>query len=796
MRHSRVALAYVSYYIPVLRDVRAMAIAVMGYTAFYAAFFLRSLLSGNYIAPSDSLDFGVAAFLSSPTLWTDGMYSGYPIAADPQSLTWYPILYLFRLTGLDWNGFLISAYVIASTTAFVLVRRLTGSNLAGAFGGVVYGFSGVMLGHIGHFNQIHAAAWVPLALYGLQLTREGISRTGTAVSALAFAMMWLAGHPQVPVYTAYLAMALVAGGLLIDRPPRRVAGARVSWSIAGMVLGLGIAAVSILPMVELGELSRRAESNWDLYISKALPPWQLLGIALPFAFGGFWSDGTMPVPYFGLGGPAENTGYVGLLPLALALAAPFVLSAYRREARLWFALTIVAVLLCLGPMTPVGTLFFYAPGYASFRVPARHLFVVSLCLSVLSGLAFAELTRRRERWGAIGSAVLATLTLAAVTFGLFTWRVPDVRALVSASDLYRAWAISWPLTLGALFIACSAAASMFARSAVALGAFAAALVGLQVFDLTMLHYRMPGQQLRYADVVRAEAVPHPKVVALRDELHRSGERVLATDGSRNQFLLPNLTRPWGVPAASGTGSLGIERYLDMLGMGGPGDVYPETLSADHRGLDLFSVRYALVREGSALADDLARDGDRWSKVEQLHYYENDPDTHYTLFRNARTQPRAWCVPAVVQLAPFQILGSIRSGHLPDGRGEFDPSTMALVEEHLLRDWQGGGESAEVLAEAAQRRYLVRTDAPCLLVISEVFYPWWRATMDGDDVEVTRVNHSMLGIRVPPGSHVVRLRVAPRSVQWGGALSFVSLLAWTACLMPPRRSAGVTVASSA
>ena len=324
------------------------------------------------------------------------MYSGYPIAADPQALTWYPVLHLFRLLGLDWNGFLISAYVVASATCFLLVRRLTGSNLAGVFSGFVYGFSGVMLGHIGHFNQIHSAAWVPLALYGLQLTREGLHRPGALVSAFAFAMMWLAGHPQVPVYTAYLCVALIAAGLFIDRPPRAVALARLRWSAFGMIVGLGIAAISILPMVELGELSRRSQSNWEVYISKALPPWQLLAIALPFAFGGAWSDGSLPVPYFGLGGPAENTGYVGLLPLALALAAPFVLSTHRRDARLWCVLTLIAVLLCLGAVTPVGTLFYYAPGYASFRVPARHLFVVSLCLAVVSGLAFGELTRRRD----------------------------------------------------------------------------------------------------------------------------------------------------------------------------------------------------------------------------------------------------------------------------------------------------------------------------------------------------------------------------------------------------------------
>lgn len=768
-----------------LRETRACAAALLLYSAFYTAFFLKSLLSGNFIAPSDSLDFGVAAFLSSPALWTQGMYSGYPIAADPQALTWYPVLHLFRLLGLDWNNFLLSAYVIASTTCFLFVRRLTGSNLAGVFSGLVYGFSGVMLGHIGHFNQIHAAAWVPLTLYGLQLTREGLYRPGALVSAFGFALMWLAGHPQVPVYTAYLSAALIAGGLLIDRPSRDVVVARLTWSAFGLIVGLGIGAVSILPMVELGELSRRAQSSWELYISKALPPWQLLAIALPFAFGGFWFDGSIPVPYFGLGGPAENTGYVGLLPLALALAAPFVLSTHRRDARLWALLTVIAVLLCLGAATPLGTLFFYAPGYASFRVPARHLFVVSLCLAVVSGLAFAELTRRREGWGRIAGAVVGTLALAAIAFAVFAWRTPDVHALVTGGSVYTNWALRWPLTLAATLVVCAGMAWGLARHRVALLAFAMLLIGMQVFDLTMLHARMPGQRFEYADIIREEAVLRPRMVALRDELRGTGERVLATDGSKNPFLLPNLTRPWDVPAASGTGSLGIERYLDVLGMGGPGDVYPETLSVAHRGMDLFSIRYALVRQDSPLAVDLRQHGERWSAIEDLQYYEDDPDTRYTLFRNARALPRAWCVPEVARVTSGEALAAIRMGHLPRGAGEFNPVRVALVEGEELRDWHGASASTgrrEVLRNVNHPFYLVTSDVPCLLVLSEVYYPWWRASIDDGDVKVAQVNHAMIGIPVPPGEHLVRLRLVPVSIWWGGGVTVFSLLVWSAVLI--------------
>jgi hypothetical protein len=776
---------------PQLRDILAFASALVLYALFYAAFFFKSLTSGEYIAPSDSLDFGLAAFLSSPALWTEGMYSGYPIAADPQSLTWYPVLQLIRLLGLGWNTFMVIPYVVASAGCFLLVRRLTSSTVAGAFSGFVFGFSGVMLGHIGHFNQIHAAAWLPLVVYGLQLMREGSGRLGAVVASIAFALMWTSGHPQVAVYTLYLSAALVFGWLLIDRPVKSIVLTRVAWPVLAIALGVGLAAITVVPMIELGEFSRRAAQKWEVYASKALPAWQLLSLVFPFAFGGFRTTAGLSVPYFGEGGPVENTGYVGLLPFMLAMAGPFVLSSLRKdgsppklhakaEARLWLIVAAIAALLCLGAATPIGTLFFYAPGYASFRVPARHLFVVTFCLAVASGLTFAQLASRGARRGMVAASFSAMFLLAALAFAAFAWRTPDVRDLIAHNRTYAIWAIAWPLALATMLVACILA-GRFVVTRASMLAFAVLLIAVQLADMAMLHYHLPPYRFEYADVPPEQVAPHPRIAALSQVLHRTGERVLAVDGSKNQFLLPNLTRAWAVPAASGTGSLGIERYLDVLGMGGPGDVYPETLSAQHHGLDLFAIRYALVPQGSSLADDLRRQEGRWSVVEHLRYYEHDPDTHYTLFRNARAGPRAWCASGIVRASADEALAAIRSGHLPQGR-QFSPAEVALVEAGTARDGVATAPAAQGSTVVAahlngQHRYLVSSASSCLLVLSEVYYPWWRGSLDGSPVTVSRVNHTMIGIPVPPGSHVVRLWLEPRSVWIGAATTLASFLIW-------------------
>ena len=767
-------------------DGRAFTLALALFSLFFGGVFLQGLRSDYLIAPGDALDLGVADYLAAPSFWTEGLYSGYAIAADPQSLTWYPLLHLFRLLGLGWNVFMVAPYVVASAACFLLVRRLTGSTIAGIFGGVVFGFSGPMLGNIGHFNQLHSIAWAPLVLYGLQRIREGLHRSGAAVTAVATAMMWLAGHPQLPLYTFYLAAALLVGSLVLDRPDAARRAARIKWSTIGIALGLGIAAVALVPLVELSGLSQRAGSKWELYIGKAMPPWQLLTVALPFSFG-FWADHGRTVSYFGDDAPGENLAYVGLVPLALATAAPLVLSErFRRDARLWVILAAAAALLCLGPSTPVGYLFYYAPGYARFRVPSRHLFLVALSIAVASGFALAELSGRPRVDTTIRSAIIRVLALAMVAFAVFASLTPHVRDLMTTGWTYAAWTLGWPLAVAVAVVALLLTTRWMPAHLKPL-TVGALLIMVQVIDLAQMHYRVPGYRFRYADVPLSDTAPRPRIAALRDELLRTGERVLGVDGTHDPLLLPNLTHPWNVRAAGGSGPLATARYLDLFSMGDLG-VGPEPLKGEHHALDLFAIRYALLPAGSSVEADLLSQADRWSRVDVMQYDEDDPASRYSLLRNARARPPAWCVESVFRTSAGNVFAAIKEGRLPDGR-LFDPSTTVLTEPGALTGWTNGTRRAEtpvVNVNSRDHVYRISTSTPCVLVVSEQHYPWWRASVDNTPVPVSRVNYAMIGVPIPPGIHRVRLSIRPTTVWAGMTITVASLLIWMGLVVSASR----------
>jgi hypothetical protein len=141
-------------------------------------------------------------------------------------------------------------------------------------------------------------------------------------------------------------------------------------------------------------------------------------------------------------------------------------------------------------------------------------------------------------------------------------------------------------------------------------------------------------------------------------------------------------------------------------------------------------------------------------------------------------PHARCVPHLIPVNAEQSLSAIHTNRLPDG-SQFNPSSSALLETDSPAGWNDDAGNVPGRVEAdggpGQRRFSVTASTPCMLVISEVSYPWWRATVDDRRVELHTVNHAMLGVVIPRGSHSVELKMSPMSVWIGGAISGISIL---------------------
>jgi uncharacterized membrane protein YfhO len=65
-------------------------------------------------------------------------------------------------------------------------------------------------------------------------------------------------------------------------------------------------------------------------------------------------------------------------------------------------------------------------------------------------------------------------------------------------------------------------------------------------------------------------------------------------------------------------------------------------------------------------------------------------------------------------------------------------------------------------------------APGFLVLTDSFYPGWKAFVDEGEQPIHRANYLFRAVRVPAGRHTVHFRYEPTSFRAGAAISLTAL----------------------
>ena len=78
-------------------------------------------------------------------------------------------------------------------------------------------------------------------------------------------------------------------------------------------------------------------------------------------------------------------------------------------------------------------------------------------------------------------------------------------------------------------------------------------------------------------------------------------------------------------------------------------------------------------------------------------------------------------------------------------------------------------------EPNQQTYKVQSAKGGVLVFSDIYYPGWTATVDGQDVPLGRVNYVLRAMHIAPGSHEVVLSFFPKSIDTTETLAYVAMI---------------------
>jgi len=205
--------------------------------------------------------------------------------------------------------------------------------------------------------------------------------------------------------------------------------------------------------------------------------------------------------------------------------------------------------------------------------------------------------------------------------------------------------------------------------------------------------------------------------------------------------------------------------------------FGERMTVDHIEISNPSNKIVLLLSQATLYDSTTKfsmplphyDLKKWEPL----YDENGA----LVLRNRKMLPRAWLVTEARALSSERALLRIRGQD-----GPFDPLRTALLEVSAddLPLLPGGNSistsSARITLHENNRMTVETTSAtPAILIVSEVNYPGWVASVDDVPARIYTADFLLRGIYVPAGSHRVEMRYTAPSARRGALISGVTLL---------------------
>jgi hypothetical protein len=731
-------------------------------------------LSGAVTVPYDAkstffppVAFMAHAFASGESpFWTPNIYAGWPNVADPQSMLTSPLHVLLALLGggasFRANDAVTFAYLFIGGLAIILYFRDRGWHAAGALvAALAFAFGGAASARLQHTGQVISLAYLPLALWLLSRALDRSSIGYGVLAGIAGALIVL-GRDQVALLEVYvLAGFVLAHWCGADWRVRLRAS--LMPLIAGGVAGLIIIALPILLTELLATDSNRPEFSF-IEAGRASLHWtHLLSLVFADLFGAM----DPKVDFWGAGGWAWNERFgmqdlflaqnMGLVYSGALAAVVLVIGISRRllwsrEVRFFTIATLLIAFYMFGWYTPVfHAMYELMPGVKLFRRPADATFVFGALIAIIAGYVV-------HRW--LGDLPRATwlerrieLAIALFILGFTMWLAATTVGLTPALK---------PIISGIVCVAAALIVLIFARRLNS-GAPVTATLLLVAFTTADLAWNNAPHESTGLPPSRYEALrpdtTNETVALIKQRLtqqqpnHRDRVELIGIE-----YHWPNICLIHGCEHVFGHNPLRLKWFYEATRVGDTvaaagqrrwSPLYPSWHSTL---ADLFGVRLIATVIPAEKIDTSLKPGD-------LNFIARTKDAY--IYENARALPRVLLV-GDWKVADFNELTA--TGWPPD----VDPAKTVLLEKEpaLPRTTPESAGTAR-LVRYANTEIIVEVDAlsGAVLVLNDVWHPWWRATLDGAETEILRANVIFRAVAVPPGKHTVRFTFEPLRGAW-------------------------------
>lgn len=694
-------------------------------------------------------------------LWSDHTGCGFPLLARSAPL--YPVYLLAygvcRLLGLAGHEVAVAHVLhlgLAAAAAFVFLRALRVGRPAAATAGVAYALAGPMLGMDTNWTEYGAlAAYFPLGLLVVERVTAGERSWfwpcfGGLVGGLVFLGASMMGT---------LKFSLLFGAYFLACCRRETLGPSLVRLAAAGVLGLLCCLGPLLLQVQyLGNSARYLEGGlgvYDALFVQACPPEFYRGFVYPRTLFDWPDKEKWPAHMFFWPRFVGGGLFAGpLAPLALCLAAAHFGRPGRHRALL--VLLGAYFLLSLGYYFEPNLLLLGVPVLGQNRWPVRWTIEFTALAALLTGPGLELAWRHRDD----------PRTRAA----LYTFLVLVALAVTTRSGL-SALAESGPGLLGAVWVLAAVFLALVFHRGHERGFFAAAfgltLAGLVVNVPWVQQNRFGIVAPMYGDRLALDDPDLGRVLFLASNKEQRGH------GEGNYAY--NLPHALGGRTVLNYGPFHLRTHAWIEGVSTQSEVFDVDAAARAflRGhlLDTLRVRYVVVPKDNAALNEACR--------EHPGLHKEDDGEWVTVYRNDGFRAAAFPVREVRKEGELATWDDLRKAPLSD---------ICYVEDDYdgPRTFDGKGRVSDFHEDNGTVACRVEAEAPQFVVVTDSWYPGWRATVDGEPARLYRANSSFMAVAVPAGRHEVRLEYRPEALVWltwlGVAVEVALLLVCAAGLL--------------
>ena len=755
------------------------------------------------------------------TRWTNSVFSGMPTYQISPSYNstdgLSAVMSAYHLWLPDYVWF-IFAYLLGF---YILLRAFNFRQSLAALGSIIWAFSSYFLIIIaaGHLWKVMALAYLPPMIGGVVLAYRGKYLWGFIVTAVFTAFEIKANHVQMTYYYLFIVLFMVIAYLVQAIREKRLQHFFKASGIliAAALIGIAINISNLYHTWEYQKESMRGKSEltkansanqtssgldrdyitqWSYGIDETLTllvPDAKGGASVPLSQNATAMAKANPevenmlpqlyeaIPqYFGTQPGTSGPVYVGAFVLFLFVLGLFIVKTPIKWALL--AATALSILLSWGHNFMGFTNFFldYVPMYAKFRTVASILVIAEFTIPLLAALALKRivdeptvLTKNMKYVYAslaLTAGVALAIALMPSMMGPFVsdqerqmlsgiqGMTPDVQnmmlssiatmrgAMVSA-DAWRSIVI---IIIGVAMLLLFKAQKIKAIYLI-VGISALCLIDLWQVDKRYLNDEMFVPKSERDTPQQATATD---LQILKDK--SLSYRVLNfASGAFNENNTSYFHKSIG-----GYHPAKLRRYQEMI------DKYiaPEMQTA----------MQAIANKGGVMSEV---DGRKLFPILNMlnakYFIVPLQGNATTSIQNPYAQGNGWFVDKLTYVADANAEYA--------GVGKIDVSHEAVADkkfEPILGQTQTNDSTARVVLtkyEPNNMTYTVSSTKGGVVVFSEVYYPGWTATIDGQPADLGRVNSILRALNVKAGKHEVVLDFHPTSISTTETIAYAALI---------------------